>query len=123
MPTAQGHWKNSSKINDLTMTKLASVTKKKKQDLLQKNTMNLSDQTCMQTSLEKIRKNILGRRFLDEDFHPSTNVFFMAIVIHVENLVIKLQNVARTIGTNIIPGDLSNMNLPGLNETSIDLKI
>ena len=24
---------------------------------------------------------------------------------------------------NTIPGDLSNMNLPGLNETSIDLKI
>ena len=36
MPTAQGHWKNSSTINDITMTKLASVTKKNKQDLLQK---------------------------------------------------------------------------------------
>ena len=41
MPTAQGNWKNSSTINDLTMKKLASVTKKKKWDLLQQNTMNL----------------------------------------------------------------------------------
>ena len=41
MPTAQGHWKNSSTINDLTTTELALVTKKKKQDLLQQNTMNL----------------------------------------------------------------------------------
>ena len=32
-------------------------------------------------------------------------------------------NVARTLGTNIIPGDLSNMNLPGLSEISIDLNI
>ena len=90
MPTAKGHWKNSSTINDLTMTELASVTKKKNQDLLQQNTTNLCDLTYMKTSLEKIRKHILGRRFLDEYFHPGTNIFFMAIVIHVENLVIKL---------------------------------
>ena len=38
----------------------------------------------------KIRKNNLGRQFLDKNFHPGTNIFFMAIVIHVENLVIKL---------------------------------
>ena len=36
MPIAQGHWKNSSTINDLTTTKLALVTNKKKQDLLKK---------------------------------------------------------------------------------------
>ena len=105
------------------MTELASVTKKKKQDLLQQNKMNLCDLTYMKTSLDKIRKHILGRWFLNEDFHPGTNIFFMAIIIHVENLVIKLYNVTRTPGTNTIPGDLSNMKLPGLNETSIDLKI
>ena len=41
MPTTQGHWKNSSTINDIKMIELALVTKKKKQDLLQQNTMNL----------------------------------------------------------------------------------
>ena len=30
------------------------------------------------------------KKFLDENFHPGTNIFFMATVIHVENLVIKL---------------------------------
>jgi len=41
MPIAQRCWKNSSKINDITMTECTSVTKKKKQDLLQQNTMSL----------------------------------------------------------------------------------
>ena len=41
IPRAQGHWKNSSTINDLTMIELALVTKKKKRDLLQQNAMNL----------------------------------------------------------------------------------
>ena len=35
----------------------------------------------------------------------------------------KLYNVTRTLGMNTIPGDLSNMNLPWLRKTSIDLNI
>ena len=52
-------------------------------------------------SQEQPWKTIPRRKFPSRYQH-----IFMATVIHVENLVINLYNVARTLGKNTIPGDL-----------------
>jgi len=73
--------------------------------------------------LDKIRNNSLGRQFPDEDFHSGTNIFFMAIVIHVENFDIELQNVACMFGMNIIPGDISEKDILEFNIISTNFII